>query len=401
MSSSGLIYAVIVGAWAAYLVPMWLRRQDELNEARPTERFSTAIRLLSGRAAMERRYAKGLAAQGGRTDDASDAREPDAAAGTADVRDFDAPADEAPPAAQRQHAAASEGAPSGSGAAVAASPSGGGASSPSGPPGGALPGAGSPAPSGAVPRSRKKPGSRLPSTAERMKRAKVLARRRRTTTVLFLTFTVGAIVAAVGGLAFLWAPAIPAILLSAYIVYLRAQERRRFTFTMDQRQAEAAAQRLREGRPRPPQASQQPVADEPPAEDAAAPLPDPSHSAAPAARPEPASTAGRRALVEETDHAEWVDQQRERDRTEPGGWDPVPVPLPTYVTAPVAPRATSHVDLDADDAWSSARSGPATESRRQTPAADPRPHPTTSRRRGRTPLFDQYADDDRPRAANE
>ncbi|SCF96140.1 hypothetical protein GA0115255_113095, partial [Streptomyces sp. Ncost-T6T-2b] len=60
MSSSGLIYAVIVGAWAAYLVPMWLRRQDELNEARPTERFSTAIRLLSGRAAMERRYAKEL-----------------------------------------------------------------------------------------------------------------------------------------------------------------------------------------------------------------------------------------------------------------------------------------------------------------------------------------------------
>jgi hypothetical protein len=55
VSSSGLIYAVIVGAWAAYLVPMWLRRQDELNEARPTERFSTAIRLLSGRAAMERR----------------------------------------------------------------------------------------------------------------------------------------------------------------------------------------------------------------------------------------------------------------------------------------------------------------------------------------------------------
>ncbi|MFD8200372.1 hypothetical protein ACFV2G_12505, partial [Streptomyces sp. NPDC059701] len=66
MSSSGLIYAVIVGAWAAYLVPMWLRRQDELNEARPTERFSTAIRLLSGRAGMERRYAKDLRSRGGR-----------------------------------------------------------------------------------------------------------------------------------------------------------------------------------------------------------------------------------------------------------------------------------------------------------------------------------------------
>ncbi|WP_159037077.1 hypothetical protein [Streptomyces specialis] len=47
MSSSGLIFAMIVGAWAAYLVPMWLRRHDELNEARPTERFSTALRLLT------------------------------------------------------------------------------------------------------------------------------------------------------------------------------------------------------------------------------------------------------------------------------------------------------------------------------------------------------------------
>ncbi|MFH8346172.1 gephyrin-like molybdotransferase receptor GlpR [Streptomyces sp. NPDC018045] len=379
MSSSGLIYAVIVGAWAAYLVPMWLRRQDELNEARPTERFSTAIRLLSGRAAMERRYAKGLEEQSGRsTDDAGEAREPDAMADEADVRAFDAPADDSPPAAQRQPAAAAGGA------------------SPGGRPASAN------AASGAASRPGKKPGSARPSAADRMKRAKVLARRRRTITVLFLTFTVGTIVAAVGGLAFLWAPAIPAILLSAYIVYLRAQERRRFTFTMDQRQAEAAAQRLREGRPRPPQASQQPPADEAPAEDAAATPPAPARPAAPAPRPEPASTAGRRALVEETDHAEWVDQQRERERTEPGGWDPVPVPLPTYVTAPVAPRATSHVDLDADDAWSSARSGPATETPQPTPAADPKRRTTPGRRtRGRTPLFDQYADEDRPRAANE
>ncbi|MEU7155246.1 divisome protein SepX/GlpR [Streptomyces chrestomyceticus] len=389
MSSSGLIYAVIVGAWAAYLVPMWLRRQDELNEARPTERFSTAIRLLSGRAAMERRYAKGLEGQGGRsTDDAGEACEPDAAAEEADVREFDAPADEAPPAAQRHAAPAAGGVSPGN-----ASP--GGAS-----PGGRPASAGAAA-SGSAPHRGKKPGFNRASTAERMKRAKVLARRRRTTTVLFLAFTVGTIIAAVGGLAFLWAPAIPAILLSAYIVYLRAQERRRFTFTMDQRQAEAAAQRLREGRPRPPQASQQPPADEVPAEDAAA-TPPPARTTAPASRPEPASSAGRRALVEETDHAEWVDQQRERERTEPGGWDPVPVPLPTYVTAPVAPRATSHVDLDADDAWSSARSGPATETPQPPPSTTPQRRTTPGRRtRGRTPLFDQYADDDRPRAANE
>ncbi|NEC11655.1 hypothetical protein G3I34_04890, partial [Streptomyces sp. SID8014] len=100
MSSSGLIYAVIVGAWAAYLVPMWLRRQDELNEARPTERFSTAIRLLSGRAGMERRYAKGAAqarAAGtgepsGEGDPADGAtRAPDAGTGSVDVRSFAMP----------------------------------------------------------------------------------------------------------------------------------------------------------------------------------------------------------------------------------------------------------------------------------------------------------------------
>ncbi|EPH39497.1 hypothetical protein STRAU_7441 [Streptomyces aurantiacus JA 4570] len=40
----------------------------------------------------------------------------------------------------------------------------------------------------------------------------MLARRRRTTVMLFLAFTLGTIVAAVGGLALLWAPAGPAAL---------------------------------------------------------------------------------------------------------------------------------------------------------------------------------------------
>ncbi|TGA99091.1 hypothetical protein E4099_22620, partial [Streptomyces palmae] len=111
VSSSGLIYAVIVGAWAAYLVPMWLRRQDELNEARPTERFSTAIRLLSGRAGMERRYAKDLearAAQGADhpeegmapADPGQGVSHPDAETDVVDVRAFVDPlADSAPPPA--------------------------------------------------------------------------------------------------------------------------------------------------------------------------------------------------------------------------------------------------------------------------------------------------------------
>ncbi|MET7615924.1 gephyrin-like molybdotransferase receptor GlpR [Streptomyces sp. NPDC005408] len=373
MSSSGLIYAVIVGAWAAYLVPMWLRRQDELNEARPTERFSTAIRLLSGRGAMERRYAKEL--QERDAEQAVPDVDPDGATdrlSSVDVRAF-----AAPPARTeaRMDVPASRKAPEPA------------------------------AKSQAAPAQAQAPAQRRPrprpsgSAAERARRTRVLARRRRTTVVLFLAFTLGAIVAAVGGLGFLWAPAVPAVLLSAYIVHLRTQERRRFAFTMDRRRAEAAAQRLRENRPRRHQA-------------AAASAAEPDEE--PEGRPEPASAAtlspqeaGRRALVEQTDHAEWVDQQRERGPARGDSWEPVPVPLPTYVTAPVAPRATSGVDVSDPETWSAARSStaeptPAPPAQEAEPPPGRRtPQPRRSRDRGRTPLFDQYADEDRPRAANE
>ncbi|GAA0601845.1 hypothetical protein GCM10010394_34290 [Streptomyces crystallinus] len=386
VSSSGLIYAVIVGAWAAYLVPMWLRRQDELNEARPTERFSTAIRLLSGRSAMERRYAKELR-QRGSGDPVPDA-DPDAPTESlvdpgqgVDVRDFAVP---------RQH------------------PTGAGVQRPAGreeprPEEARSEPAEEPRPEerrGAERRGEERAGGarqpdgrrrdrRSPDAAERARRARrsaVLARRRRTTVLLFLAFTLGAVVAAVGGLGFLWAPAIPAVLLSAYIVHLRARERRRFAFVMDRRRAEAAAQRLRERQPRRQPAAVAETEDEP--------------EAHPAPEPEPAVSpqeADRRALVEQTDHAEWVDQQRERGPERGDSWEPVPVPLPTYVTAPVAPRATGSIDLGAPDTWSSARSSTADPA---TPAP-PAPRRRTSPGSRRTPLFDQYADDDRPRAANE
>ncbi|MGW2350932.1 divisome protein SepX/GlpR [Actinacidiphila glaucinigra] len=286
MSSSGLIYAVIVGAWAAYLVPMWLRRQDELNEARPTERFSTAIRLLSGRAALERRYAK--------TADPESEAEAEPAV---DVRALAVPATEVKPKS-RQNAKAGKPAKQGGQANAG---------------------------------KAKKPNPR----------AKVLVARRRTITMLFLGFTAGMIVAAVGGVAFLWAPAAPAVLLTFYIAYLRAQERRRFEVKLDQRRAADAAKRLREAR-----TTREPVHDVP---DVAEPTP-------PAEEP---ATADRRALVEQTDHAEWVDQQRVPVEDT---WE-VPAPRPTFSTAPVTPRR--------------------------------------SRDRSGTPLFDQHADRDRPRAANE
>ncbi|MEU5773817.1 gephyrin-like molybdotransferase receptor GlpR [Streptomyces venezuelae] len=419
MSSSGLIYAVIVGAWAAYLVPMWLRRQDELNEARPTERFSTAIRLLSGRAGMERRYAKDLQARSPEEGESLD--DPDGITGSVDVRSFVAPPTEREPEREREREPERE--PVREREAVrerepvrkrdrerdrdrereSAS----------------APATGAP--------SRETPAQRAASAeaAARARRTKVLARRRRTTVLLFLAFTIGAVVAAVGGLALLWVPAVPAVLLSAYIVYLRGQERRRFTYTMDRRRAEVAAQRLRERQPR--RRPAEPSADES-ADDGPAPETETGLSAL---------AADRRALVEQTDHAEWVDQQRERQRGPGRGdsWDPVPVPLPTYVTAPVAPRAAGSVDLGAPDAWSAARSSTAeptaepaadreardARAERERPSAGPgdidgadgadaaggrsdKRRAASARRareRGRTPLFDQYEDGDRPRAANE
>ncbi|MET8938197.1 gephyrin-like molybdotransferase receptor GlpR [Streptomyces rubiginosohelvolus] len=407
MSSSGLIYAVIVGAWAAYLVPMWLRRQDELNEARPTERFSTAIRLLSGRAAMERRYAKELRER--TAEEAGPEVDPDRETDrmeSVDVRAFAAPpahtearlsdpahAPERAPGHQASDRPAHDRLPH-------QSPDRQHADRPaherrSGERSGEH-----------VPPARRRPrsGAADAERARRAQRSQVLARRRRTTVVLFLAFTLGAIVAAVGGLGFLWAPAVPAVLLSTYIVHLRAQERRRFAFTMDRRRAEDAAQRLRENRPR---------RNQPAASDSAEPDDD---SEAHHAEPEPTPTvspqeAGRRALVEQTDHAEWVDQQRERGRAQGDSWEPVPVPLPTYVTAPVAPRATGGVEVGDPETWSAARSSTAEPTQTGTshptaPAVDPAPRQRTNqsrrnRDRGRTPLFDQYDDEDRPRAANE
>ncbi|MFF0780941.1 gephyrin-like molybdotransferase receptor GlpR [Streptomyces sp. NPDC003720] len=416
MSSSGLIYAVIVGAWAAYLVPMWLRRQDELNEARPTERFSTAIRLLSGRAGMERRYAKDLRARSTQEGE-PDTGDPDAVTDSVDVRSFAMPptrrqvrADVEPEPAGRDEPARDQSgvpAPKSSPATPRSTPAPKSAT-------GSVP----------VPAQARVPAPRNTAAAQaaaaRARRSKVLARRRRTTVMLFIAFTAGAIVAAVGGLAFLWAPGVPALMLSGYIGYLRTQERRRFAYHMDRRRAEDAARSLRERQPRRrASVDVEPAAGEPDEEPATGT--DTGMSAL---------AADRRALVEQTDHAEWVDQQRERQRRPGHGdsWDPVPVPLPTYVTAPVAPRATSDVDLGAPDTWSSARSGPLVpeqdghvpdaETDRQTAGREPAegrgdtvpPARSRSRgaasarrtrERGRTPLFDQYEDGDRPRAANE
>ncbi|MGW2253625.1 divisome protein SepX/GlpR [Kitasatospora sp. NPDC001660] len=334
MSSSGLIYAVIVGAWAAYLVPMWLRRQDELNEARPTERFSTAIRLLAGRSALERRVARALGDEprdGEQSSDGPPARD-EAVSGD--------PADREPePLAERPE----------------------------------------------------RPAPEQQAGAER--RALLLARRRRMVTVLFLAFALGAVVAAVAGLAFLWVPAVPAVLLTLYIGHLRKLERQRYEVKLDRVRAAQAADRLRKREQQRTEARvsedaetavvapPEPVA--PAAEPGAARRPHLRLATDPEEAPAGVPSASALAEAEATEHEEWVDGMRERGAAGPDSWEPVPVPLPTYVTAPVAPRVSRGLDLSAPGTWTAGR-------------------PTESRN---TPLFDQYAEppapESRPRAANE
>ncbi|GAA2105854.1 hypothetical protein GCM10009759_43370 [Kitasatospora saccharophila] len=360
MSSSGLIYAVIVGAWAAYLVPMWLRRQDELNESRPTERFSTAIRLLAGRSAMERRAARAL---GDQTDDQQHPAGGDPDGALADSADDPADGPAADPAVDPADVATRPTAWEDAEPAPRPDP----ASAPSQP---------KPA-EGRGEREREREwehGDRR--SAER--RARLLARRRRMVTMLFLAFALGAVVAAVAGFAFLWVPVVPGVLLTLYIGHLRRLERQRYEVKFDRGRAAQAAERLRErereraARPSGPSSAQSSAA-----------------RPAPAADPVGADPATTRAtvLAEATEHEEWADGVRARAAAGPDSWEPVPVPLPTYVTAPVAPRTTRGLDLSAPGTWDSGR-----------PA---------------TPLFDQYGEPgqaaqppaadwgSRPRAANE
>lgn len=46
MDLSGIIFVVLAIGWAAYLIPMALRHQDEADQSRPVEEFSGSVRVL-------------------------------------------------------------------------------------------------------------------------------------------------------------------------------------------------------------------------------------------------------------------------------------------------------------------------------------------------------------------
>jgi hypothetical protein len=73
-----------------------------------------------------------------------------------------------------------------------------------------------------------------------------------------------------------------------------------------------------------------------------------------------------------------VATEAERDSD---SWDPVSVPLPTYVSKPVAPRSVSTIDLDSTGVWSSGRSASDSALAREADAADRADRSTADKRR--------------------
>jgi hypothetical protein len=267
MSSSGLIYAVIVGAWAVYLVPMWLRREDELNHARQTQRYATAIKVLSNKESFERRWIATadeeveLPLAAGQNTAAPQRRSaPEAAAKSA------AKSAQPPRSTRSVGSAGSAGiAEAGRSAKPETGPKVGKTTRPASPaagrpkqmvtvrvkPGGASgPGPRATTRSAASSSAASTPAAGRPTPTARPAQARgprtgLVARRRRVVSILFAASTLGAIVSADLGAHYLWAMATPAVLLSAYIVQLRNDEHARAADRARRRSAALAARQAR------------------------------------------------------------------------------------------------------------------------------------------------------------
>lgn len=272
MSSSGLIYAAIVLAWAVYLVPVWLRREDELNRARQVRRYATAIKVLAHKEAFERRASAAAVVE-----------EP-----TVAVLDLPLAAGQSAPL---PYPAARTGAdspgsrvaaprtlrawtPPPASASLISTPSptstfspirtSAAASTPT--PAPASPSVSTPAPtplstpaaaSAPTPATTSTPAgptststapatSTTPPAPTTSARTGLIARRRRMVTLLFAASTLGAAISADLGPGFLWLMAVPAALLSGYIFWVRKEERLR---ALDRARRQAArAEQTRQAR---------------------------------------------------------------------------------------------------------------------------------------------------------
>lgn len=88
----------------------------------------------------------------------------------------------------------------------------------------------------------------------------------------------------------------------------------------------------------------------------------------------PADVTGEIARVDAMSTGDEPAQERD-----PDSWDPVSVPLPTYVSKPMAQRSVSTIDLDSTGVWSSGRSAADSKLAREAEAAE-RPKEAGDRR---------------------
>ncbi|WP_194919265.1 hypothetical protein [Catenulispora rubra] len=234
MSSSGLIYAGIVGAWAVYLVPVWLRREEQLNEAREKARYAAAIRTLGRSERFEKKVLaeESLAATG--TDGAPGPR-----AGDGSTPEKPAPRKTAvlpTPASVEsvKQKPALKPKP-----AAAAQPRKGVTAR--------LPHHQQPAAKVAkVAKPAAKPSPAATAATAARRRGVLLMRRRRVVAALFTLATLGAVVSTFLGLDYIWAMLAPAALFSGYVVYIRRDEKQRARERFRRRQAALVAERRRE-----------------------------------------------------------------------------------------------------------------------------------------------------------
>ena len=227
MSSSGLIYAGIVGAWAVYLVPVWLRREEQLNEAREKARYAAAIRTLGRSERFEKKVLadEALAATG--TDGALSPR----------------PGDRRP-AEKKQPLRKTAVLPT-----PVENPKPKPAAAPMPKPPAAKPAAAAQprkVVTAQLPPHQQSITKPTPATTAARRRGVLLMRRRRVVAALFTLATLGAIVSTFLGLAFIWAMLAPAALFSGYVVYIRSDEKQRARERYRRRQAALAADRRRD-----------------------------------------------------------------------------------------------------------------------------------------------------------
>ncbi len=286
---SGVIYAGIVLAWAAFLVPMWLRRHDERADARAADGFSAAMRVLARR--------QGAAA-------------PDAAAPGA------ASSGDGAPGTRRLHA------PYGADHTGSRS-------------------------TGSLPvrlRRRFRSGGSRPVSAA--------ARRRRLLAVLTALVVLTATGAVLGRLApALVAP--PVLLLAGYVALLVATARLRAAALAAPRHGRVARQLpplsrtldVPAGTPALSTSAASAPVHRSPAAERVDPVADDHvlrpHS--PAAEVQPVEISAPAAAATTPAPA----------AADPDGWQPVPVPVPTYVTAPKAQRTIRTIDLSSAGSWTS------------------------------------------------